>query len=84
VITATTERWFAVCRKQLDVVKGMMQGKLKLKGDLPTIVKAVKASVRIVETVGEVGGRYEDELGPEDVEKVRATANSLLVDFSLK
>ena len=84
VITATTERWFAVCRKQLDVVKGMMQGKLKLRGDLPTIVKAVKASVRIVETVGEVGGKYEDELSPEEIEQFRTTVNNLLTEFNLK
>ena len=37
VITGTIERWFAVGRKQLDVIKGMMQGKLKLKGDLPLL-----------------------------------------------
>jgi putative sterol carrier protein len=83
VITGTIERWLMVGRKQLDVVKGMMQGKLKLKGDLPTIVKAVKASVRIVETVGEVGGKYEDELTPEEIEQFRATTNGLLTDFSL-
>jgi putative sterol carrier protein len=83
VITGTMDRWIAVGRKQLDVVKGMMQGKLKLKGDLPTIVKAVKAAVRIVETVGEVGGKYEDELTPEEREKFRATVNELLPEFGL-
>ena len=35
-------------RKELDPIKGMMQGKLKLKGDLPTIVRAVKASQELV------------------------------------
>jgi len=61
----------------------MMQGKLKLKGDLPTVVKAVKPAVRIVETVGEVGGKYEDELTPEETEKFRATVNELLPEFGL-
>jgi putative sterol carrier protein len=84
VITATIDRWFAVCRKQLDVVKGMMQGKLKLKGDLPTVVKAVKAAVRIVETVGETGGKYQDELKPEEIEPFRTMVTNLLTDFSLK
>lgn len=83
-ITGTIDRWLAVGRKQLDVVKGMMQGKLKLKGDLPTIVKAVKASVRIVETVGEVGGKYEDELTPAEIEQFRITVDNLLTEFSLK
>jgi putative sterol carrier protein len=84
VITGTLERWLMVGRKQLDVVKGMMQGKLKLKGDLPTVVRAVKAAVRIVETVGEVGGTFPDELKGEQVEQFRATVNNLLTDFSLK
>ncbi|HNY64334.1 MAG TPA: SCP2 sterol-binding domain-containing protein [Deltaproteobacteria bacterium] len=83
VITGSVERWLSVARKQLDVVKGMMQGKLKLKGDLPTVVRAVKAAVRLVETVGEVGCRYPDELTPEQREQFRSTVNSLLADFSL-
>lgn len=84
VVSGSIERWLMVGRKQLDVVKGMMQGKLKLKGDLPTVVRAVKAAVRLVETVGEVGGTYPDELKGEQVEQFRATVNNLLTEFSLK
>jgi putative sterol carrier protein len=83
VITGTIERWIAVGRKQLDVVKGMMQGKLKLKGDLPSIVKAVKASVRLVETVGEVGGTYPDEMNPEQVEAFRKVVQDLTKEFNI-
>ncbi len=83
VITASIERWLSVARKQLDVVKGMMQGKLKLKGDLPTIVRAVKAAVRIVETVGEVGGIYPDELNPEQVETFRNIVQDLVKEFNI-
>jgi len=32
IITRSIERWLSVARKQLDVVKGMMQGKLKTEG----------------------------------------------------
>ncbi|PKN53138.1 MAG: hypothetical protein CVU55_02700 [Deltaproteobacteria bacterium HGW-Deltaproteobacteria-13] len=83
IIGGTIERWLAVSRKQLDVVKGMMQGKLKLKGDLPTIVKAVKAAVRIVETVGEVGGVYQDELTPEQIESFRKVVQDLVKEFNI-
>src|SRR3974390_3483158 len=44
VITAPYTRWKEVSTKQLDATKGMLQGKLKLKGDLPTIVRYTKAS----------------------------------------
>jgi putative sterol carrier protein len=83
VVSGNIERWLQVGRKQLDVVKGMMQGKLKLKGDLPTVVKAVKAAVRIVETVGEVGGKYEDELSPEEIESLRNLIKELSVEFNV-
>jgi putative sterol carrier protein len=48
IIRAPYSRWKEVIRKELDPVKGMMQGKLKLKGDLPTIVKYVKAANELV------------------------------------
>ncbi|PKN52118.1 MAG: hypothetical protein CVU55_08670 [Deltaproteobacteria bacterium HGW-Deltaproteobacteria-13] len=83
VVTGTVERWLAVGRKQLDVTKGMMQGKLKLKGDLPTIVKAVKSSVRIVETVGEVDGKFPDELTPEQTEAFRKVVQDLTKEFNI-
>ena len=44
VITAPYSRWKQVAKLELDATKGMLQGKLKLKGDLPTIVRYQKAS----------------------------------------
>ena len=44
VITAPYSRWKQVAKLELDATKGMLQGKLKLKGDLPTIVRYTKAS----------------------------------------
>ena len=39
----------------------MMQGKLKLKGALPTIVRFVKASKELVNCAGEVPTLFPDE-----------------------
>jgi len=61
VITGDYARWKQVMRKQLDPVKGMMQGKLKLKGDLPTIVRFVKASQELVECSTRVPAIFLDE-----------------------
>jgi putative sterol carrier protein len=54
-------RWKQVIKKELEPVKGMMQGKLKLKGDLPTIVRFVKASQELVECTTKIETKFLDE-----------------------
>ncbi len=60
-ITGDYARWKQVLRRELDPIKGMMQGKLKLKGDLPTIVRAVKAAQELVNSAGNLDTRFMDE-----------------------
>jgi putative sterol carrier protein len=48
VISAPYSRWKEVLAGELDPVKGMMQGKLKLDGDLPTIIRYVRAANQLV------------------------------------
>ncbi len=54
VITGAYDRWKQVIAGKLDPIKGMMQGKLRLKGDLPTIVRYVKASNTLVASAAQV------------------------------
>lgn len=61
VIKAPYSRWKEVIRKELDPIKGMMQGKLKLTGDLPTIVRYVKASNELVNLAAKVPTEFVDE-----------------------
>ena len=61
VITAPYSRWKQVMQKELDPTKGMMQGKLKLKGDLPTIVRYVKAANELVNLAASVPTEFVDE-----------------------
>jgi putative sterol carrier protein len=62
VIVASHARWKEVIKKQLDPIKGMMQGKLKLtKGHMPTIVKYVNSSRELVETTSRVPTKFRDE-----------------------
>ena len=63
IIRAPYSRWKEVIRKELDPVKGMMQGKLKLKGDLPTIVRYVKAANELVNLAATVPTEFVDEQG---------------------
>jgi putative sterol carrier protein len=60
-ITGEYERWKQVIRKELSPITGMLQGKLKLKGDLPTIVRFVDASKALVESAGMVPTVFPDE-----------------------
>ena len=60
-ITAPYSRWKEVANKQLDATRGMLQGKLKLKGDLPTIVRYTKASQELTECTTRVPVEWPDE-----------------------
>ncbi len=60
-ITGEYARWKQVLKKELEPIKGMMQGKLKLKGDLPTIVRAVKAAEELVNSAQALDTRFQDE-----------------------
>jgi putative sterol carrier protein len=61
LIRAPYSRWKDVINKELDPIKGMMQGKLKLKGDLPTLVRYVKAANELVNLAGTVPTEFVDE-----------------------
>jgi putative sterol carrier protein len=61
VITAPYSRWKQVVMKELDATKGMLQGKLKLKGDLPTIVRYTKASQEMTECTTRIPVEWPDE-----------------------
>ena len=61
VITAPYTRWKQVATKELDATKGILQGKLKMKGDLPTIVRYTKASQEMTECTTRVPVAWPDE-----------------------
>jgi putative sterol carrier protein len=61
LISAPYSRWKQVVRGELDPIKGMMQGKLKLRGDLPTIVRYVKASNELVNLASAIPTEFPDE-----------------------
>ena len=60
-IAAPFSRWKDVVEGDLDPIKGMMQGKLRVRGDLPTIVRYVKAANELVRLTGMVETEFQDE-----------------------
>ena len=61
VLSAPYTRWKDILLGELDPIKGMMQGKLKVRGDLPTIVRYVRAANELVRLTGEVDTVFPDE-----------------------
>jgi len=60
-LMAPFSRWKDVVQGELDPIKGMMQGKLRVHGDLPTIVRYVKAANELVRLTGRVDTDFQDE-----------------------
>jgi putative sterol carrier protein len=61
-LTAPYTRWKDVVLGDLDPIKGMMQGKLRVRGDLPRIVREVRAASELVRLTGEVDTVFVDEV----------------------
>ena len=62
VITGSYSRWKKVAKKELDPIKAIMTGQLKLKGNFPTLVRYVKASNELVECTTRVEVNWPDEV----------------------
>ena len=61
IISGAYVRWKQVARNELDAVKAMMQGKLKLKGNLPYVVKYLKGVQESIRCLTEVDSRFPDD-----------------------
>jgi len=55
-------RWKQVAKKELDPTKALMQGKLKLKGNLAYIVRHIKTVNKVIDLLCEVETLWPDEL----------------------
>jgi putative sterol carrier protein len=60
-LSAPYSRWKDVVQGELDPIKAMMQGKLRVRGDLPTMVRYVKAANELVRLTGSVDTEFPDE-----------------------
>ena len=63
VITASYSSWKDVAQKKLDTIRGLLFRKLKLKGDLPTILRYTKAAQELTEATTRIPVSWPDEKG---------------------
>ena|SRR5437899_2880527 len=61
VIRAPYSRWKEVIRGRLDPTKAMVQGKLRLKGDLPKITEQVRAVDVLVSIAAQIPTEFVDD-----------------------
>lgn len=83
VLTGEYERWREVIGKEIEVVKGMMQGKIKVKGDQGTLVRNVKAATRLVDIAISTNPRFPDELPEDEVEGLRELLRDSKEEFGI-
>jgi putative sterol carrier protein len=61
LIRAPYARWRDVVRGELEPVKAMMQGKLRVKGDLPAILRRIRAVNELVHLAGLIDTTFPDD-----------------------
>jgi putative sterol carrier protein len=61
VMTGDYSRWKQVALKELDATKALLQGKLKMKGDLPYVVRNIKTVNKVIDILGRVDTEWPDE-----------------------
>lgn len=54
-------RWKQVARKEVDATKALMQGKIKLKGDLTYVVRNIKTVNKVIDLLCEIETLWPDE-----------------------
>lgn len=81
VLSGELERWEAVMAKELDSTKAMMQGKIKLKGDLTKIVRYVKASTRLTDLSTQIGSKFLTQISDEERSEVMGWLNGVRAEF---
>jgi putative sterol carrier protein len=62
IMTGDYSRWKQVAKKELDATKALMQGKLKLKGDLTYVVRNVKTVNKVIDLLTEVQTIWPDDV----------------------
>jgi len=61
IMSGDLARWKQVAKKEVDATKALMQGKLKLKGDLTYVVRNIKTVNKVIDLLCEIETRWPDE-----------------------
>jgi putative sterol carrier protein len=80
MVSAPYSTWKQVVRRELDPMRAVMQGKLKLKGDLAKAVRYTKATLILQDLSTRVPDtEFLDELPPERLRELRDEGQPVVV-----
>jgi putative sterol carrier protein len=83
VLSGELERWEAVNAGELDVTKAMMQGKIKLKGNLATIVRYMKASTQLTVISSSIEAKFLSRSSDAERAQFRKEFGEIRAEFGL-
>ena len=83
IISADQFRWRQVREGQLDSTKAVMQGKMKLRGDLSKIVRSARAATRLTELSSSIDVIYPEDMDEAAAEEFDAFFKQFRADFSI-
>jgi putative sterol carrier protein len=83
IISSDDRRWRQVREGELDATKALMQGKMKLRGDLPKVVRSAKATMRLTELSSSINAIYPDDMDEEAAEEFERFFNEFRTEFGI-
>ena len=79
IVSAPYSIWKQVIRKELEPMKAIMQGRLKMKGDLAKAVRYTKASLVLQDIATTVPDtEFLDELPPDRLQELKAAGQPVV------
>jgi putative sterol carrier protein len=83
IISSDGRRWRQVREGELDATKALMQGKMKMRGDLPKVVRSAKATMRLTELSSSIDVIYPEDMDEADAEEFEAFFKRFRTDFGI-
>jgi putative sterol carrier protein len=83
VITGEYEKWKLVMEEELDPLKGIMQGKFNLQGDLTTILRAAQSAGRLATLVGTLDMKFLDNMNADELDSYKSLFNEMRTEYGI-
>jgi putative sterol carrier protein len=83
VITGEYDKWKLVMEEELDPLKGIMQGKFNLKGDLSTVLRGAQSAGRLAALVGTLNTRFLDDMSVIELDGFKSWFNEMRTEYGV-
>jgi putative sterol carrier protein len=83
VLTGEYDKWKLVMQEELDPLKGVMQGKFKLQGDLSTVLRAAQSAGRLAALAGTLDTKFPDDMSADEMDAFKSWMNDMRTEYGL-